>query len=88
MMEKILVVAKKEIVENLKSVRFWGLIALFILFYIASTYAVGFALRGFGGLVPTGRQRVVLQLSSNVANAFKLHSAAAGHRAGLRGHRS
>ncbi|MEM1698094.1 MAG: ABC transporter permease [Thermofilaceae archaeon] len=70
MMEKILVVAKKEIIENLKSIRFWGLIALFVLFYIASTYAVGFALRGFGGLVPTGRQRVVLQLSSNVAGAF------------------
>lgn len=70
MMEKVLIVARKEIAENLKSIRYWGLIALFILLYVASTYAIGFALRGFGIATPAGRQRVVLQLSNNVANAF------------------
>ena len=69
MMEKVLIIVRKEVAENLKSVRYWGLVALFILFFVASTYAVGFALRGFGAL-PAGRIRVVVQLSTNVANAF------------------
>ncbi len=69
MMEKILVVARKEVLENLRSARYWGLVALFVLFYVASTYAIGFAIRGFGATL-AGRQRVVLQLSTNVVNAF------------------
>jgi len=69
-MEKALIVARKEIAENLKSIRYWAIIGLFVLLYIASTYAIGFAVRGFGGLPIGGRVRTVLQLSSQVVNAL------------------
>lgn len=63
MMERVLTVARKELVENLKSARYWGLVALLVLFYIASTYAVGFAMRGFRGPIQiASRARIVLQL--------------------------
>jgi len=69
-MEKALIVARKEIAENFKSVRYWAIIGLFVLLYVASTYAIGFAVRGFGGLPVGGRARTVLQLSIQVVNAL------------------
>jgi|YelNatPaOPRAMG01_1025707.scaffolds.fasta_scaffold27852_3 ABC-2 type transport system permease protein len=69
-MEKALIVARKEIAENLKSIRYWAIIGLFVLLYIASTYAIGFAVRGFRGLAIGGRARTVLQLSNQVVNAL------------------
>ncbi len=71
MKDKLAIVVRKELKENLRSVRYWAIIILFVLLYLASSYAVGFALRGFGGpIVLTRRTRAIMQLSSSVVNTM------------------
>ncbi|MCS7104119.1 MAG: ABC transporter permease [Thermofilaceae archaeon] len=70
MIEKVLIITKKEILENIKSVKYWAIVGLFVLLYLSSTYAIGFALRGLGQQGIQRRERVVLTLSSQVANTM------------------
>lgn len=69
MIAKALVVARKEILENLKSIRYWGIIAIFVLFYLAAASYAGYALRGFFGGAAPGR--VVYGLATQAITAFQ-----------------
>jgi len=60
---KVAVIVRKEVLENLKSARFWGLIGLFVLLFVAMSAAIGSAARGFA--IPglgLGGGRFVVQL--------------------------
>lgn len=71
MNEKLAIIVRKELKENLKSIKYWVIIALFVLLYLASSYAVGFALRGFGGPIGlTRRSRMIVQLTSSVTGTM------------------
>ncbi|MEZ0346827.1 MAG: ABC transporter permease subunit [Infirmifilum sp.] len=71
MSERILVITRKELSENFKSMRYWGLIGLFILLFTAMSAAIGSAIRGlripgmeFGG------GRFVVQLATSISNSM------------------
>lgn len=71
MSNAIFVVAKKEISENIKSLRYWALIGLFILLFTAMSAAVGTALRGLNiPGIEVGRGRFVVQLASSISNSM------------------
>lgn len=63
MSEKVAIIVRKEVLENLKSLRYWGLIGLFVLLFVATSATVGSAMRGLRipGL-ELGRGRLVVQL--------------------------
>jgi len=67
-MSKAWIVAKKEIKDNIKSARFWGLLGLFILLIIVSSYSVGFTFR-FGGAAPA--ERFFRSVGRSLANSFQ-----------------
>jgi len=67
-MSKAWIVAKKEIRDNIKSARFWGLLGLFILLIIVSSYSVGFTFR-FGGVAPA--ERFFRSVGRSLANSFQ-----------------
>lgn len=69
--EAIFVVARKEISDNIKSLRYWALVGLFILLFTAMSAAVGVALRGLN--IPgmeIGRGRFVVQLATSISNSM------------------
>ena len=71
MSEAIFVVARKEISDNIKSLRYWALVGLFILLFTAMSAAVGVALRGLN--IPgmeIGRGRFVVQLATSISNSM------------------
>lgn len=71
MNDKLATIVRKELKENIKSIKYWAIIALFVLLYLAGSYAVGFALRGFGGLALLARRaRAVVQLTSSVTSTM------------------
>ncbi|MEM1516543.1 MAG: ABC transporter permease subunit [Thermofilum sp.] len=69
MIEKALVVARKEILENLKSARYWGIVAIFILFYLAAASYAGFAVRGFAGMATF--TRAAFELGNQAVTTFQ-----------------
>ncbi|MFZ8854550.1 MAG: ABC transporter permease, partial [Thermofilaceae archaeon] len=56
MSEKVAVIVRKEVLENLKSLRYWGLIVLFVLLFVAISAAIGSAIQGLEAPAP-GRGR-------------------------------
>lgn len=71
MSEKVAIIVRKEVLENLKSLRYWGLIGLFVLLFVATSAAVGSAMRGLRipGL-ELGRGRLVVQLVGSLSSAM------------------
>jgi ABC-2 type transport system permease protein len=69
--EKVAIIVRKEVLENLKSLRYWGLIGLFVLLFVATSAAVGSAMRGLRipGL-ELGRGRLVVQLVGSLSSAM------------------
>ena len=68
---KVSVIVRKEVLENLKSARFWGLIGLFVLLFVATSAAIGSAVRGLAVPGLELRQaRFVVQLVFSMSSAM------------------
>jgi len=67
-MSKMWIIARKELKDNFRSARFWGLIGLFVLLIVVSSYSVGFAFR-FGGVAPA--ERFFRSVGTSLAQSFQ-----------------